>query len=406
MQRRRHLALGLAIFVAACSDATGPRTDAGSPPTANAAVKVQTLFARYVSVGTSLSMGVEGAGVYDDAQRAAWPAQLATKAGVTFALPLIQDPGCPPPLLSPLALDVALVGVFAAFGSGGDLVSALGGVCMPLQPGVTLPTSNVAISGAKAHDALFTTPEIAASQSADKGALYSRVLPPGQTQVTTMLSEKPSFVSVELATNEVLPASAGLISAMTPYASWQADYDTILARVKSTGARAVLVGLPLRAEDFPSVRTAREFFSQWPYLLGLGITVSSQCYTSPNYLFIPGYILSLLAKAPTTATCADVPGQVDYVVTPSDMAAIDARMAQINDHIRAQATANGYAYFDISGVYDLPKIAFDMAGVLFSSQPFGPYMSLDGVHPNAAGQAILAQAAAEAIGAAYHVVFK
>lgn len=71
--------------------------------------------------------------------------------------------------------------------------------------------------------------------------------------------------------------------------------------------------------------------------------------------------------------------------------------------MQAQATARGYAYFDIAGVYDVPKIAFNIGNVLLSSQPFGPSMSLDGVHPNAAGQAILAQAATSALAATYHV---
>ncbi|HEX9105949.1 MAG TPA: hypothetical protein VF832_01945, partial [Longimicrobiales bacterium] len=340
---------------------------------------------------------------YDEAQMVAWPAQLAAKVGVPFTLPLVQDPGCPPPLLSPLVLDAALVGVFRALGGSGDIVAALGGVCAPLQPGVTLPTNDVAISGANVHDALYETPQIAATISPGEGAMYSRVLLPGETQVTAMLAQSPTFVSVEMATNEILPASSGLLALVTPYARWQPAYDSLVADVASTGAGSVLVGLPRSAADFPSVRTAREFFSQWPYLLGLGIQVSISCYFSPNYLFVPGYLLSLLARAPTTATCADVPGAVDYVLTPSDVSAVNALMAQMNVHMQAQATARGYAYFDLSVLYDLPKIPFNMGGVLFSSQPFGPYMSIDGVHPNAAGQAILAQAAANAIQATYHV---
>jgi hypothetical protein len=38
---------------------------------------------------------------------------------------------------------------------------------------------------------------------------------------------------------------------MTPYASWGSDYDQVLAAVKATGARAVLVGLPANAAQFP-----------------------------------------------------------------------------------------------------------------------------------------------------------
>jgi hypothetical protein len=233
------------------------------------------------------------------------------------------------------------------------------------------------------------------------GTLYARVLAPGQTQVTAMLAQEPTFVSVELAANDVLPASTGRIAAMTPYASWQADYDQVIAAVRGTGARAVLVGLPADAASFPSVRRARELFNEWPYLLTLGITVSVNCYFSSNHVFVPGYILSLLARAPATATCADVPGAADYVLTASDITAINARMAQINAHIRARAREHGYAYFALSSLYDLPKPSFSMYGVLFSNTPFGPNISLDGVHPSAQGQAILAEAARQAINATY-----
>jgi lysophospholipase L1-like esterase len=296
-----------------------------------------------------------------------------------------------------------LLAAFSAFGAGGDLIASVSGTCAPLQPGIIPPTGNLAISGADVHDALTMTPELAAQRSARVGALYARVLAPGQTQVTAMLAQRPTFVSVELAANDVLPASTGRITAMTPFESWRADYDAVLARVQETGARAVLVGLPTDARRFPSIRSAREFASQWPYLLGLGITVSASCFFSANQLFLPGYLLTLVQRAPTTATCADVPGAADYVLTASDVTAINARMAQINAHIQQRATERGYAYFALSAIYDLPRPALDLPAVLFSNAPFGPNISLDGVHPSAQGQAVLAAAASQAIAARYGV---
>jgi hypothetical protein len=273
--------------------------------------------------------------------------------------------------------------------------------CAPLQTGIILPTNSVAISGAKARTALYSTPASELAINARRGELYTRVLPLDMTQVTAMLSRRPTLVSVELAANEVLPASTGRISAMTPYQSWVTDYDMIVDSVRKTGARGMLVGLPDNAANFPSVRRAREFFNEWPYLLTLGIGVSINCYYSSNYIFIPGYILKLLSQAPVTATCADVPGEVDYIITASDLNAINARMAQMNAHIASKATDNGYAFFKLAALYDLPKGSLDMYNVLFSSNPFGSNFSLDGVHPSARGQSILADAAVQAINARY-----
>lgn len=400
--RKLCVLLCASLTFVACTEPTAP-----PPPSARASLTpatAQDVFARYVALGTSNSQGVQSAGIAATTQRAAWPAQLASRAGVAFPLPLVQDPGCSPPLLPPLAADVALIAAFGAFGAGDDLVSAVMTTCMPLLPGIVPPTNNVAISGADVHDALTRTLEAATLTSVRVGALYSRVLAPGQTQVTAMLAKQPTFVSVELAANDVLPASTGRITAMTPYANWESDFDQVIAAVSSTGARAVLVGLPSDANKFPSIRTAREIFSQWPYLATLGISVSLNCYwgsSSSNSVFLPGYILKLLSKAPTTASCADVPGAADYVLTPSDMSAINARMAQINSHIQAKASENGYAYFALSALYDLPKPSLNMYNVLFSNTPFGANISLDGVHPSAQGQTILANAAAQSISLRY-----
>jgi hypothetical protein len=396
----RSLSLVAAMLgIAACSETLAPkRPDPREPPQKTDAPNAQEIFQRYVALGTSNSMGVQSAGIFAVGQRAAWPAQLASRVGATFPLPLVEDPGCGPPLVAPLSADAALVGIF-----GNGFIGVVMNFCTPLRAGVTLPTGNVAISGADVHDALYETPESQAAVSPRKGVLYSRVLPPGYTQVTAMMAENPTFVSVELAANDVLPASTGRASAMTPYADWERDYDQVIEVVRSTGARAVLVGLPNDAANFPSVRRAREFFNQWPYLLPLGVNVSLNCYFSSNYVFVPGYVLTLLSKTPTTATCADVPGAADYVITPSDMAAINARMAQINAHIQAKANENGYAYFSLNALYGLPKIPFNLGDVLFSNSPFGQYISLDGVHPSTLGQSVLADAAVQAINARYSV---
>ena len=399
MRRIASLAvLGASLAFAACSDPVAPPSSARNATAASltAAPTIAQVFARFVALGTSNSMGVQSAGIFAAGQQAAWPAELARRAGVPFSLPLLQDPGCGPPLLPPLVSDLVLVGAF-----GNDLVTTVMNTCAPLRTSVTLPANSVAISGADVHDALTATVESKMALSVRVGTLYSRVLPPGKTQVTSMLGQNPTFVSVELTANEVLPASTGRVEAMTPYDNWVSDYDQVLAAVKSTGARAVLVGLPTNAAQFPSIRSSKEFFNQWPALLGLGITVSLNCLFSTNQLFVPGYLLTLVSKAPTTATCANVPGVVDYVLTSSDISAINTRIAQMNAHVQAKATQNGWAYFNLDPVYALPKPSFSVTNLLFSNQPFGTYISLDGVHPSAAGQSLLASAAVKAINAKY-----
>ena len=88
------------LLVTACNDSMAPTAGA---PAYSLQPSAQQLFQRYVSLGTSITHGVQAAGVFDDAQKQAWSAQLAARVGASYTLPLVYDPGCPAPLLAPLA---------------------------------------------------------------------------------------------------------------------------------------------------------------------------------------------------------------------------------------------------------------------------------------------------------------
>ena len=103
-------------------------------------------------------------------------------------------------------------------------------------------------------------------------------------------------------------------------------------------------------------------------------------------------------------SCADVPGTPDQVLTPSDMATLNGMLAQIDNHIRQQATARGYAYFSLGVLYersDLKSATYSVISQLTSQIPYGPFISLDGTHPSAFGHVIIAAAAASAINKTY-----
>ena len=56
---------------------------------------------------------------------------------------------------------------------------------------------------------------------------------------------------------------------------------------------------------------------------------------------------------------------------------------------------NLYGRADIKG-------PFNPFTLMFSAEPYGPFISLDGVHPTAAGAKVLADAAARALDARYN----
>jgi hypothetical protein len=107
---------------------------------------------------------------------------------------------------------------------------------------------------------------------------------------------------------------------------------------------------------------------------------------------------------PVPFTCAGGgPLDGDLVLTPAEQTILGAVIAQMNATIQAEAAARGWAYFSLDALYNAPgvRVPLNVVALMTSAVPFGPFMSLDGVHPNAAGQALIAAAAAQALNTTY-----
>ena len=380
----------------------------------------QDAFARYVAIGTSVSMGTMGDGVLYSTQQGAWVNQLAAAADVRFTQPLVSGAptgsalfsggGCNAPLAAPLQFARRL---------GGRPAFLADSSCSPLLPGIALPANDVAIDGARAYHALYFTPESALVNTVGRarGKLYTRVLAPRQTQVTAMLAQDPTFVSVELGANEILGAQSGLVVAGASVVSLEAFrpvYDAIIDSVKKTGARAVLVGIGIPdIAAFPAVRRASELAADSVAFLRYNVALAPGCGGADrdNLVQLSFRVLPVIAEAQARAllgqrvvlSCADVPGSADGVLTPTEAAQVNALSVQLDAHIRGAAEANGYAFFQLGSLYNGAKqgIAFSIERLLASDEPYGPLVSLDGVHPSRAGHTVLARAAADAINARY-----
>jgi hypothetical protein len=387
-------------------------------------------FGHYVAIGTGLSMGVQSGGVLYESQVEAWPALFAHAAGAgfafvvtdtivtginRFAIPMFRAPGCQPPLVAPLQLEVYLSGVSTA-----SIDSSCAGTLSALAP----PLNNLALQGATAWAALNLTPRMVLNPTASYGpgdrARYPLVLGSAQSQVTAMRIEGASIVSVELGLTEVLgAATSGLLVAATSYAQAPAYtyvpasvfatvFSAIADSVKATGAKAVLLSVP-KVSTLYSLRPAAELWNDRVELATFGINVTADCGSSANLVFTATLVPSLAAAYAATGTmqtlsCADVPGSADAILTPADVATLDAVVTQMNAQIQQVASQNGWAFADLAGVYPPPISArpvYRVADQLTCAYPYGSSISLDGVFPNAAGQAAIAGAVASAIDAKY-----
>ncbi|HTJ24434.1 MAG TPA: SGNH/GDSL hydrolase family protein [Gemmatimonadaceae bacterium] len=401
------VALCAAGVAAACSDS--PQSTAPAVRTLEAGASASNApwaSEKFVAIGTSISMGWLSNGVYSGSQVQGWPALMRFGASDRISLPLIQPPGCQSPLLAPLGANMRL--------SGEPFSGST--VCAPNVPGTQLPTQNVAWAGAIAAYALQVTPENA-------GPLYpwvSRVLPPGATQVSAALSQQPTLVSIELGGNDVLNATSGVIAFgvdVVPVPFFITAFDAVLDAVGSAGPKAIVFGMPLNGRNLPSMRRGEEIWADRAEFAALHVDVSPDCAGSANYINVSlKSIVMVLTGAYTSAhglpnpvySCANVPSATfdnpDFVLTAADMDLLESMLAQMAAHAKEQAATRGYAFVSLGELYDradLKPPVYSVVTQLTSAYPYGPYISLDGVHPGPLGHVVLARAAAKALNKTY-----
>ncbi len=409
----------LLLLSAACTEPrtiSGPELDASPNNAANASVGsppvAQGIFHRYVSIGTSISMGWQSDGAIAATQRESWTAQLARLAGRQQTLPLLAYPGCRSPLRAPLGSGIRL-----SFEPAGAPQSSLS--CAGLEPGVQLPAQNVAISAATTFNALFTTPETQTDPAYTK--LYPFMLPPNTSQLQAALQQKPLFISVELGANDIFNARSGLYApgvTVTPFNVWSAQYDQVVSAVAGEVKHGLLVGLINDAATFPAFRRGAEIWNDAPTMLGaFHVAVNQDCKNSPNLVFVPvlvptaigqGARRRALGEEPFPFSCAGVKDTTDFILDPAEAKLVNDQLALMNSYIAAKAAQHGYAYVALQSLYgrsDLKK-PFSSIALMTTQQPYGDFISLDGIHPTGKGHAILAAAARDAISAHYGIRFQ
>jgi lysophospholipase L1-like esterase len=402
------IAAVLSAATLACSDTTTSPQSVVATQRLAAASEGRGAFQRYVAIGTSISMGVASDGTIRASQEQSWPAQLARLAHREITQPYIGGTGCRPPMQAPLSTGIRIDGESAAADP-----STLH--CSPLEAGIQLPTQNLAINGALVRDALFTTPENITD--AGNAGITANVLPPGQTQISALESQDPKIVSVEFGGNEVLGSRSGIaIPGVTlfPVGPWKTLYTQLVDRVAAVSKYGILVGLITDVRNFPAFRRGSELYAQRDvFSAAFNVSVAPDCDGSDNLLFVPVRVPVAVANGlgrrragagPYVLSCAAGPAAfTDYVLTPDEAATVNAQMAEMTAHIRAEAGRLGFAYTELEALYGRSdvKSPFNVVEMMTTATPYGPYISLDGIHPSADGQRILAEAAARALDSQY-----
>ena len=361
-------------------------------------------FRRYVSMGNSITSGLQSGGINDSTQRQAYPVLVAAAmGGDPFYYPSLAMPGCPPPYAN----------VFTKLRITGDTLST---TCAFRSPAPVPYISNVAVPGAEALDVTQNGPGAGTNSNA-----LTQLFLGGRTQIQAMMAAAPTFVSVWIGNNDVLgaftsSANAGDSTLITPLATFQTNYQNIVNGVKATGAKAILIGVA-NVTDLPFASSGATYFAIKngaipgaafpPTFTVLPACAPSSLGGKGDSVLVPfpfGATLVGAAAAglPDTLRCTE-----PQTVQPAELRKLVATVLAYNTFISGAASANGWVYLDPNPALDsLRTISTQIApfpslGAACGSFPFGLAFTCDGIHPSASTHHLIAQKIVQAINAKY-----
>lgn len=348
------------------------------------------LMRRYLSIGNSITAGFQSAGINDSTQNLSYPVFFARAVGTSFAVPSLNMPGCPPPLVNNL--------------TGERVLPVLPTGCAfrshePLPPFF----NNLAVPGAHVIDPLNNL-----DAESNANTLTMLILG-GKTQIQALTDANPTFVSVWIGNNDVLGAltsstNPGDPAEITSQADFETRYGAILDAVDAAGASAALISVGdvalipyaslgqtywcLKTGACPGVPPA-----PFPPLFTVDISCSPSAIGAGGQgesILVPWTvgIVQILTAAQGLAQVLDCTDD-SQVATPSEVMAMQTAVVGYNTYIAAQAAARGYAYFDINPSLiaavvsgDIPPFPNIPPDAPLSPVTFGPLFTLDGVHPS------------------------
>ncbi|HET8712727.1 MAG TPA: SGNH/GDSL hydrolase family protein [Gemmatimonadales bacterium] len=399
-------ALGLLLAAAACENDELNRPFSATP--------VDPLFARYVSMGNSITAGFQSGGINDSTQNQAYPRLLAQAMRSPFFVPLLSRPGCPPPYTNVFTQTRLTPTGFPPSTSTSCYLRSIPAVPPPY-------VSNTAVPGARVSD-VYTN----ATPSANN---LTQFILGGLTQIGMARKAQPTFVSLWIGNNDVLGAATnstngGDSTLITPVATFETEYEAALDSIENVGTEgAVLIGVA-NVTAIPYFSAGATYFAikagavpgvTFPALF----TVSTNC--APISSGIPGargdsvlvpfpYGAALIGAAQAGAArnldCADT---VPQIVVPAELRKLVTTVTAYNAFISGEATARGWAYLDPNPSLDSLRTApggtavraFPLLGQPCTANPFGTAFSCDAVHPSAATHRLIATKLRLAINAAY-----
>lgn len=387
-----------AATLAACSDTADVLVP---PPPVNAPI-----MQRYVALGNSLTAGMQSGGINDSTQREAYPYLLAHAAATPYLYVSIPN-GCAPPLVS----------------FGGPPVNAPGACGVSLVPPFV---NNVAVPNAYASDLVvqYSPTSVVALTSFMNG---------GRGQVRRALDANPTFVTIWEGNNEVLyPASTGKLTPLPGQSPGLIPSKTIIGYIAAATDTLKREGHALRGgvligvidvvnapRLFPGNALLDETGAPTAFLLGIDQFVGTTVTVLPNCIGTDVLISSIIVDQmhagtyPPVIACAPttlpgIPAQAMlgdlFVLSATEQAAIHQVTVDVNAYLSTRAQELGWAYLDPNPLLVAAKSSGAIPALpdfTTPESPWGPFISVDGVHPRKPTHVLIANTLAQLINQKY-----
>lgn len=362
------------------------RTDL-TPPAGPSSVNTGTAsFARFVTIGNSLTAGYQSGSLYKSAQLYAYGNLIAQQVGSTYAMPLYSDPGSPG-RLEIQALTATGVTIYTNPNSGS-----------PENLLYPLPYNNLGIPGAFVYDVLKATDSttcfsaIANPLAPVRNPLFNVVLRGSGTQYKQAKLQAPTMIILWIGNNDILGhATAGGTVPFTPTANFAGLYSQLADSIAALGAKVVVANIP-------DVTTIPFFTTIGPTLRSSGVPVvwgvrGGTLDTIPmnltsNYLTLKAQDLLAVGYGQTKAKA--LPNSV--ILDSAEVVAVKNTIASYNATIAGIAAVKGFGLVNVNSIFtNIAQNGITENGISFTSAfVLGGLFSLDGVHPTSRGQGVLA----------------
>jgi len=373
------------------------------------------IFKSYVALGNSITAGYQSGGINDSTQRQSYARLLAGQMGTQYHYASLAGRGCSPPIAN--TQTGALVGTGSTSATC-DLRAA---------SSVTDILNNVAVPGARVLD-----PTSASTVASN--ALTTFILG-GKTQVQKALEAQPTFATIWIGNNDVLVAGLSGILVPTPalgqagiistQAQFQTSYDLMISQLTTgaPGIKGVLIGVA-QVANLPSMSSGA-LIAATPTIqagisaaAGMPVTVLPNCVGSASLIDVPQLLVAIRKYAlpvrpadahPPIISCS--PGAVPgtpvgdiFVLDATEQATLSGVINGYNTYIKSKADAIGFAYYDPNILFAAKRASGEIPPFPNLASPtatFGPYISLDGVHPSGAAHLLIANEIIGVINAKY-----